>query len=864
MNRTSHQPDGKVIPAANLTKIKARTGFLPVLQPWQQLLSLLLIGGVLAALGLWLWLSRGSWVYPVQPTSDRVLDVDLATGRWGQSFIAGQSGLQGLSVQLQTSTDLSIEGSLRLNLYPHGNPAAPLRAATVTLNESPTAGFIDFAFEPLPDSAGRAYYFTIEPEGDAETALAGVAPLAAPLDAYINGSAHLNDQPVDVQLSFLAAYDRWLLARGLFLRVLNLLPSLVLSLAFLWLPGGTILLWLKPPLRVDSVSWLALAAGVSLSLYAVGLVLLSLTPITLSSITIRLLFGGWLLLLGGGLWRWFQAWRQAQPDSAGAMLLRPVLTRWVDPAGWSIVLILLIAAAVRGLMIQQVAVPLWADSYHHTLISQLIVDHGRIPSNWEPYVPLQSMNYHIGLHSMIAVFHWLAGLDITLAVLWVGQLLSWLAVPMAYLLGRYVGGGAWVGIAAAAVIAFFSQYPIYYLNWGRYTQLAGQVLLPVLMILTWVWLSQRERSRALFGLGMLLAAGLFISHYRVTVFYVSFVLALLMVRWATNRQWRPALEDGLRLALVALGALALALPRLLNLIGSQLVEINVGLAALPDDSYFKTTHNALSNPFEFVSLPMLALAGLGWALASWQRKSEVVVLGLWGWLLLLMANPHVLSLPGSGFITNFAVYIAAYIFLSVLVGYGITQLLMPLLRWQLPGWIIVLALLTIGISTGYTQSQLLVRGNQLVTQPDLAAMTWIRQHTPADAAFLTNSRLSYGGYTVAGTDAGWWLPLLAERDGLAPPLIYGMETPAEASYPWDVYYRWRALREIPPPPDELARLMQEYNLTHVYIGQRRGLVWQGTETPLDPAELVAAPQFSLLYAVDGVRIFALNPGEATR
>ena len=57
----------------------------------------------------------------------------------------------------------------------------------------------------------------------------------------------------------------------------------------------------------------------------------------------------------------------------------------------------------------------------------------------------------------------------------------------------------------------------------------------------------------------------------------------------------------------------------------------------------------------------------------------------------------------------------------------------------------------------------------MVTRPDRQAMTWIREHTPTQAKFLVEGFRIYGGRSAVGADAGWWIPLLAERANTMPP-----------------------------------------------------------------------------------------------
>ena len=190
--------------------------------------------------------------------------------------------------------------------------------------------------------------------------------------------------------------------------------------------------------------------------------------------------------------------------------------------------------AVAGLEI-----PLWWDSVHHTAIVQLMLDNGGIFSSWEPYYPLSTFTYHFGFHATAAGLAWLSGLAAPAAVLLLGQVLNACSVPVAYLLAERLTGRAWAGVVAALVTGLVSLMPAYYVNWGRYTQLAGQIILPVAAVLT-VEAVERGGWRRLLTAAVL-AAGLALTHYRVAVFYGAFVVAFALVRAYQRRQTRALL-----------------------------------------------------------------------------------------------------------------------------------------------------------------------------------------------------------------------------------------------------------------------------------------------------------------------------------
>jgi hypothetical protein len=218
---------------------------------------------------------------------------------------------------------------------------------------------------------------------------------------------------------------------------------------------------------------------------------------------------------------------------------------------------LLASLAVRLYFIRDLQAPLYGDSVHHTIVTELIVDHGGVPSDYLPYIPLISFTYHFGFHTQAALLIWASGIDATLAVLYVGQALNALTVLAAYYLSTGLFHPArwakWAGLVSAMITGLVSTMPAFYANWGRYTQLAGQAILPFAMVAL-VAAAQsllpaggaaqsplppggagggglRQRWPLLI-LNIVLIVGLFLSHYRVLIFYAAWVVAVLLWRLA--------------------------------------------------------------------------------------------------------------------------------------------------------------------------------------------------------------------------------------------------------------------------------------------------------------------------------------------
>ena len=205
----------------------------------------------------------------------------------------------------------------------------------------------------------------------------------------------------------------------------------------------------------------------------------------------------------------------------------------------------------------------------------------------------------------------------------VGQIASCvLPIPSLVLFGWRVLGNRWVGLTAGAFTGLLSVVPAFYGEWSRYTQGLGLAVLPV----AWVFfievldrksqiLSQTSATDAAgdlrstsYDLGpkillaVLSAAGLFLTHYRITIIYVAFVGLYVawraLVRWKLMRaaQSTPVrlskyfasiAPDLLNTVLIGFLALLLLLPWLLNL-RSNFVTNFIDKSGQNLDAYFAT------------------------------------------------------------------------------------------------------------------------------------------------------------------------------------------------------------------------------------------------------------------------------------
>jgi hypothetical protein len=231
---------------------------------------------------------------------------------------------------------------------------------------------------------------------------------------------------------------------------------------------------------------------------------------------------------------------------------------------------------------------------------------------------------------------------------------------------------------------------------------------------------------------------------------------------------------------------------------------------------------------------------------------------LWWLTLLIIANPAWLGLPGSGAISNFALFIAVYIPAGVLIGSLFAAVMSRLSRRR---WVTLATLFCVAaVGLGGARIRIedvRVSQHTLVTRPDLRAMAWIEENTVKDARFLTNSFLAYGDRAVVGSDGGWWLPLLAGRANTVPPLNYRTEQSPRPEYRERVLDFVRQLQQTGVDDPATLALLEVRGITHVYVGQQQGRVNYGGPDILDPAILLDSPHYRPVYHQDRVWIFEL-------
>ena len=641
------------------------------------------------------------------------------------------------------------------------------------------------------------------------------------------------------------------------------------------LPGLALLRFLQPRgLQLGSVATLSLGLVGSIALAPLLLLLSQIVGLRWNSLTVAsYLLLSLLILLwpAGRAVRSWPAWRER------AATVRHQIWMVEDrAAAGALALITIAALMVRLYAVRDLVTGQLGDAYQHTLIAQLIVDHGGLFTSWQPYAPLSSFTYHFGFHAQAAMVHWLTGIPVIQSVLITGQILNTAAIPLAFLLVIVLRGSPWAGVWAALMVAFVSALPAFYVSWGRYTQLTGQLIL-VGVVAAWINLADQPNWRAA-ALAALMTAAMLLTHYLVTVSAALFVFSYLVAQFLAERAPGRAVQRIGWAVATCLVALLLAAPWLLNVLNGYLVRIaqtyfTPSQVPILPSLLNLTAATSDTPPFTRGYMLFGALVGLG--IAAWRRDWRMGVPLAWSLGLGLLVVPYVVGLPGSGMIDSLTALSALYLPIPTLFGYALASGQNWLVRQSeqrgihgrwVTGGTLALMLGIVVWGSGW-QAQIVDLRYRLVTAADLRAMAWIRQSTPTDARFVVNGVPAYSGTLVAGTDAGWWLPMLAYRQSILPPLTFGSEVADPPELYWEIVNRWALIRERPLSDARPVRInltlpatlevLRAAGVTHVYSGAQ---AFPGPEVAdwIDTALLRASPDFELVYAQEGVEIFALR------
>ncbi len=608
-------------------------------------------------------------------------------------------------------------------------------------------------------------------------------------------------------------------------------------LIVLFLPGTVWQLVVRPG-KMDPLERITEAAAASLALTGLVALFLFLGGQRISAggvvgLYLAILTIGLLVVLLRGMKFKFNAWYLL---AAGAFL--GVVT-------WRLY-------QVHGLVL-----PVWVDSVHHTLLVRKIIEYGGLPPDWLPYLPVP-MYYHFGFHVITAVFSFWSGLQPDQAVLLFGQVMNALVAFSVYRLTKAAWGDPLRAGLAGLFTAFAFHMPAYYLTWGRYTLLAGLVVLPLAMAAA---LEVRRSPSDKFAWARLIlySAAVCFCHFLAVGLLVLFLLILFgaeIVVWVRTRsisnvRWQP-------FAASAFGALLVSpwLARVWDYT-HQMFAIQVPdpldptLAAASAWDYIIY----LTGPER--SHILLIAAGVGLVLGLIHGRARLIA--IWGLLIAIMATPYgprfepfrpdhlaiILFLPGSLLLAE----------LVVTSGEGLTSLISRFkasfgsIRVKTIFSMILPLVIGAGLALwGIWETADIVNPvTVLANSADVKALKWVNENMQSSARFFINAT-PWQGTILRGTDGGYWIMPYTGRFTVVLPVAYafGNSEDTQRFLDWS-----KRASEITDCDQAFWSLVKDARLNSVYIHDGQG--------SLQRQSLESCRGVDKIYDREGVSIYKLTP-----
>ena len=352
------------------------------------------------------------------------------------------------------------------------------------------------------------------------------------------------------------------------------------------------------------------------------------------------------------------------------------------------------------------------------------------------------------------------------------------------------------------------------------------------------------------GVGLfLLTAGTLLSHY-LAAFLLGLYLVIMGVAWviesvrARKIEWKPILS----LAVPALFALLVSMRWYIRVLRYSAAFVSTTVQ-LPKGTL--SLNPAQTDYLRYVLGPNVAYALLGLAVlgviwALWKEKWRRF--GAWTLLIFFFTIP--IGITIFSFRSD---YYGLVLFIPVaILSSGLLVWFFNFLREKVSAEKLSAAVALIVICAfvgwgGWSNRDAVNDETVLVTKSDVAALDWVKNHTPENARFFVNTT-GWGFGMYRGADGGGWLLPTTGRWSLAPTTFYPYGSEEETAELWTDWARRAS--EITGCDQKFWQLVEEADLDYVYL--REG------STGLQTVGLLQCPGLTRLYQGESISVWLIQ------
>lgn len=346
--------------------------------------------------------------------------------------------------------------------------------------------------------------------------------------------------------------------------------------------------------------------------------------------------------------------------------------------------ILLLTLSTRLIIAYQYPYLVLGDPLHHTILTNIVATTGKLPYTMLPFDSADLNHYHLGLYTMTGPLQMLAGIQPDQALLWFSQFLNGLCgVGVFLFLDRKVSRQA--GIIGMVSAGLFSVIPSWLINWGRFTQVAGQTILLPAVLITWEALGSTVDGEKIWSkriiTGLILAgvlnAGVCLIHFQVALFMLPLILIICLLEVIKSVRKRVGTRNLVsRILLIGIITAVIILPTLISGLKAYVDKRTVSATPsterklLTDQPYYNIVNDTTVELLK-KSSPYL-LMGITGILAGFRtRKDRLLSAILLTWILCLISISQLYRLNNNLLaFTNLSTIILT-LYLPLSIGAGI-------------------------------------------------------------------------------------------------------------------------------------------------------------------------------------------------
>ncbi len=770
--------------------------------------------GVILLIGIW-YLTRQSAQYDFSNIQERI-EIAISPSQQGltvgQTFKAANNHLSGVQFHTEVAGNNSTETMLQVHLRSSPTSNIDIASAVYSPNDLIQSPWVNFAFSPQDDSRGKTYFIVFE-----ANTLPGVINLSASQEeTYQDGRLYLNNQPANGDLAFRVLYHSNLTDLFAVIVQNSTRIQVLFGLTVLfWVLGYALLIFLGEQNRSTLLENAILALLAGLALVPILIFALGATRILVSQAVIVWIITLLVMLAGAKQLLSFLRKRSSETTNN-----KPNPNRYTEKdnqlAEISLFILFIMALFIRLFQVQDIYAPLWVDGLvHQGILANIVQDRSISPDQF----------YHIGFHAAVSFVHWLTGRSLPELSLLFGQWLSALTGLSVYLFAKKILKNSMAALASACVIWFLAPMPAYFITWSRYPFLLGLTFLPATLAVT-LELFESKRFSTL-SLTVIFVCAIVLAHYGTFVFWITFLLTYMVCRILSGQKIIPSIPHPNKhgtikwvwlIALILLPVIILLILRIAPLFKygllQQVIDQGKIMTAANDNLYlFNLTlnHGGL----------WVWIVGISGGFLALLKRKEIFFLtaGWFGIHTLITLLQTVLLGSAAANYTN--LILATSLPLSILVGYLVLWLgesNRKLTRYFILGGILLAALMG-----GYNTLNMVNPQTILFSTADMRAMAWIKENTPANAAFLVDV-FYWSNVEYRPSDGGGWIPAFTHRQAIAP----------------------KQKSEVNDIPD----FIKKNHIQYIYFGNRPGQV--------DRQQIaLASEQYRSVYQNDGIIIYQI-------